>query len=197
MNNKVILCPGHTEKRQGAESPHFPGITEHKQAMLLCRLVAEKRKNVSVHAGSLKDKVALINRRMPLLAIDLHFNADNDHTDPQDRDDSKGKGTMVMYCPGNAERRRQAATCSDMLSRGLGTVDHGAREGWYWGGDNPGQVPDYFLKHTAVPAFILEPTYIDNEYETKYWIMSGRQKQYADVIIDAIDDLVRRVGQHV
>lgn len=191
----VILCAGHHEGAQGAVSPHF-GFTEYEEAVKICKEAHRMAKNRSdfnlvLKCGRLREKVAYINGKRPLLAVDLHFNADADHTDPHDEDSSRGKGTMVMYYPNSDEGRRIASRASAAMSAYLSTVDRGAREGWYWGGDNPGTVPDYFLAKTVCKALIFEPFYIDNRHEAEYWLHRGRHRQVAEAVLDGIAEAVR------
>jgi len=136
--------------------------------------------------GGLTSKVAAINQGSFDLAVEPHFNADADHLDPDDFDDTRGHGCMVMYCPGNNARQKQAAIISAALSATIGNRDLGAREGWYWGGSAPGTIADYFLRKTNCPAFIPEPGYIDNNKFTKEWLIAERHTEIAQALCAGI-----------
>lgn len=196
---KIAVCVGHDRKRQGAKSPHF-SHTEYEIMVRIAPMVADMLRRAGHDADVIDDgltaTVDSINAGGYDLAIDLHLNADGDHTDPQDMDDSRGKGAMVMYMPGSDKRRVQAHEFCDALTGFMHPADDrwynlGAREGYYWGGDNPGTIPDYFLRKTNCPAFIPEPFYIDNKGECSYWIEMERHETIAKAIafgVLAIED---------
>lgn len=183
---KIAVCIGHHRDRQGAANLIYPytewvamSTVAHKMAGLLEAAGHE----VHVIEGRLAYKVAVINRGNFDIALDLHLNADADHTDPQDQDDSRGHGCMVMAVPHNKERLEQAQVMSDKIVSVLGNRNLGGREGWYWG---DGTKPDYFLARTNCPAFIPEPFFIDNNAECERWLVGGNEDVVAGAIADAV-----------
>lgn len=169
---KLAICPGHYPDKPGAKNSKYD-IYEHFVAEHLANKVKEilegNGHTVKIYTGTLKKKVSYINRGKFDAAFDLHFNAD---PETEDTDDTKGYGCCVLYYPGNETRKEQAAKMSKVISTELETRDLGAIEGYYWGGDNPGTVPDYFLAKTKCAAFILEPGFIDNNSFAERFLLS-------------------------
>jgi N-acetylmuramoyl-L-alanine amidase len=172
VTKRVFVCPGHHHGAQGAGNAQY-GHTEHQLATRIVTLVEHVLHShgveVLVSNGNLRDKIDQINRvhahRAVDLALDIHFNADADHLDPHDYDDSRGDGCMVMYNPGNQQRATQAARFSRVMAGAMGEVDRGGRPGWYWGRLDKKGSPIYadgFVRKTNCPALIPEPGYIDN-----------------------------------
>jgi len=189
---EVMICPGHHLKRKGAVSPHYPQYNEHDVAAAMLYDIVNALGLYGIEAGvamgTLPDKVATINRAKPRLAIDLHFNADNDHTDPLDKDNKRGAGTCVLYYPGSVVRMRQAARMSATIAQELMLVDNGAQEAWYWG---DGTKPDYFTARTTCPAFILEPFFIDNKLEVDTFLVGGRTRTVVDAVTASVVDILK------
>ena len=191
---RIALCPGHHEDAKGAGNAKYD-LNEYDEANKLVPLIVTdlmaKGHTVSVFKGKLSEKVEQINAGGFDLAIDLHFNADNDHTDPFDHDDSRGRGCMVMYCPGVLSRKYQAQGISREISHAMGSENLGGRAGWYWGSgveDGKPTKKDYFLEHTNCPAFILEPLYIDNNAEAERWFLStGQDRVLANAITEGVE----------
>ena len=173
----IVLSAGHHMLAQGAVNKKS-GITEWAAASEVVSrastlLTSLEMKNTVVK-GRLREKVSAVNSHPDAtLALDIHFNADCDHLDPNDLDNTRGRGCMVMYAPPEKSfsdprkdtiRRRQAQAMSSAIATVLGNPDRGGRAGWYWGGVGNG-IPskkDYFLTRTMCAAFIPELGYIDN-----------------------------------
>jgi len=170
---KIAICPGHHTDAQGARNA-VHNISENEVAkkivIMLKDLLEESPYNhdVSIIEGKLGHKVREINKGGFDLALDIHFNAD---AELEDTDNKKGYGCMVMHYPTSTTRKQQAAKMSSAIAESLGTKDRGARAAWYWGGSNPGTKPDYFTDKTNCPAFIPEAGYIDNNgFAGKYLV---------------------------
>ena len=193
----VILSAGHHKDRKGKVSPHYPQFNEHDVAVSVIKDVVKELKKVGCNVGTvhgrLPSKVANINKKRPKLAVELHFNADDDHTDPMDKDNKRGHGCCVLYYPNNPVRRLQAAAASHSIANVLYVRDNGAQEGWYWG-DGKGEVPDYFLRKTICPSFILEPFFMDNEGEVRDFLVNNRHVDIVDAVFDSVVELLRKVG---
>ena len=197
---KIALCPGHHKDARGAVNKKYD-LNEFEEASKVCSHLAIKLRkmghSVDVIVGKLSHKVYMINKGGYDLAIDIHFNADYDHLDPDDFDNSRGYGCMVMYCPkalsyGNKEpistRSQQADAMSFGISSYMGGRDHGGRPGWYWG-SNPPEKKDYFLRETNCAAFIPEPGYIDNNGFAEKWLVAERHDQIAEAIALGIEEV--------
>ena len=194
---RIAICPGHHVDAPGAVNHNYE-LNEHAEA---CKVVTHAADmlmaaghDVGVFKGRLGHKVSAVNGGEYQLAVDYHFNADADHADPHDLDDSRGTGCMVMYYPGNAMRKAQADAISRIMAPMLGRRDLGGRPGVYWGGANPGTKPDYFLAHTRCPAFITEAGYIDNNGFAKEWLVSGRHEDLAKALVAGLQPLIEQYG---
>jgi len=201
----IAICPGHTVIARGAVN-HKYGINEHdeavKVAMNLMELATRAGHNPRYIAGSLTHKVEEINAGNYQLALDIHFNADNDHLDPDDIDDSRGSGVMIMYYPHaktyiarepESIQRTRAATASKAMAEYLEEQDLGARPGWYWGKLENG-IPihkDYFLRKTVCPSAIPELGYIDNNAFSKRWLISNKHDKLAIAIMLGLESTIR------
>ena len=191
----VVISAGHHVDRKGKQSPHYPQFNEHDVATkIVADVVKELEKlgcSVAVVSGHLPKKVEGVNKRAPKLAVELHFNADDDHSDPLDKDSKRGHGCCVMHYPNSLVRKRQAIAASRSLSDALGVRDNGGQEGWYWGN---GTVPDYFLRKTVCPSFILEPFFMDNEAEVRTFLVNNGHADIVNAVFNAVVELLRQVG---
>ncbi|RMG39065.1 MAG: hypothetical protein D6732_04510, partial [Methanobacteriota archaeon] len=85
-------------------------------------------------------------------------------------------------------RRKQAEKISEAIYNKIGTRNLGAMEGYYWGGEHPGTIPDYFLRKTICPSFILEPGFIDNnEFTEKFLLSNDGLNTLAEAIVSGIE----------
>jgi len=199
---KIALCPGHKHSAKGAVNKKY-NLNEYDEGSIIVEHMATQLRdlghNVTVIDGGLTHKVDTINSGGFDLAIDYHHNADADHLDPNDYDDTRGTGSMVMYCPkaktyGEPEpgstRRSQANTVSASIASSLGIRDLKGRPGWYWGQNSLSNgkptKKDYFLRKTTCPSLILEPGYIDNNKFAKTWLVSKRHEELATAAVKAL-----------
>jgi hypothetical protein len=190
---RIVLFAGHHAGSQGASNTQF-NLTEYavgSKIVLLCEeMLTQAGHSVYVGAGTLREKIQQVNenhdRARVDLAIDLHFNADADHIDPNDWDDSRGDGCMTMVVPRSDRRMEQGILFNSIMAGQLGEPDKRAREGWYWGGDAPGTKPDAFLVQTKCPAIIPEPGYIDNNGFCERHLLGERWEGVAGALSAAI-----------
>lgn len=192
---KIAICPGHKPSARGAVNKQYH-LTEYDE---MCKIVAILKSYLhdfrySPEIFGLHDNIGLtrkvnaINKGGFDLAFDLHFNADADHLDPDDSDDWRGYGSMVMYYPGSTKRKKQADTMSKAMFDKMEFDDGrnlGGREGWYWGSDVRNGKPtiiDYFLRATNCPAFIPEPGFIDRNRFCEEYLCSKQHDRIANAI---------------
>lgn len=179
---KIAICAGHHKDRKGAVNEKH-NLNEYDEACKviphLVDILTDAGHSVSVFSGRLPGKIANINKHSFDLAIDLHFNAAT----------YKGRGCEVMYVPGSTKRRDQAAKMSIEMALYMNLRNRGAKQGWYWGGENPGTKPDAFLSRTNCAAFIPEPLFIDNDTEVEYWLVAGRHNQIAEAIALGVESI--------
>ena len=177
---KIALCAGHHKDRKGAVNKKH-NLNEYDEALKviipLTEILLKNGHPVSTFSGRLSQKIANINKYDFDLAIDLHFNAST----------YVAKGCEVMYVPGSETRRGQAEVMSQEIALYMNLRDRGAKEGVYWGGENPGTKPDAFLSKTNCAAFIPEPLFISNDKEAAYWLVAGRHDQIAEAIANGIE----------
>lgn len=177
---KIALCAGHHKDRKGAVNKKH-NLNEHDEALKviipLADILLKNGHPVSTFSGKLSQKIANINEYDFDLAIDIHFNAAT----------YKGRGCEVMYVPGSTKRQDQAAAMSQEIALYMNLRNRGAKEGVYWGGENPGTKPNAFLSKTNCAAFIPEPLFIDNDKEVEYWFVAGRHEQIAEAIARGIE----------
>ncbi len=177
---KIALCGGHHKDRKGAVNEKH-NLNEYDEALKviipLTEILARSGHSVSTFSGRLSEKIKNINKYDFGLAIDLHFNAST----------FVAKGCEVMYVPGSAKRRDQATKMSEEIALFMNLRNRGAKQGWYWGGEEPGTKPDAFLSQTNCAAFIPEPIFIDNDKEAEYWLVAGRHDQIAEAIAMGIE----------
>ncbi len=175
---KIVICAGHHKDRKGAVNKKH-NLNEYDEAMKelphLVEILQSKGHSVSTFSGKLSQKIKNINKYDFDLAIDLHFNAGG------------GRGCEVVHVPGSKTRSGQAAAMSEEIALYMNLRDRGAKEGWYWGGENPGTKPDAFVAQTNCAAFIPEPLFIDNDAEVEYWLVAGRHDQIAEAIAIGIE----------
>jgi len=183
---KIALCPGHTTSKPGARNKKY-GFTEHSVAVevvyLLMEMLEKEGYEVKTFFGNLRAKVSNINRGNFDLALDIHFNAD---PETEDTDDKKGYGCGVVYYPHSEKRRIQAKIMADAIAKTIGERSIGAIPGYYWGGKTPGKKVDYFLKHTNCPAFIPEPGFIDNNAFCEKFLLTDKQDLIAKGLLEGI-----------
>jgi len=186
---RIAICPGHHTNAKGAENKKHK-LTENDVAIEIIKIAEELLRadghTVQVFAGKLSEKVKRINATVPKfdLAFDLHFNAD---AELEDTDDKKGYGVMVMHYPTSAARKSQADKMSAAIAKKLGERDLGGRKGLYWGGSDPGTKPDYFTDKTNCPAFIPEPGYIDNNgFAKKFLTTKEGLTKVAESLVEAV-----------
>jgi N-acetylmuramoyl-L-alanine amidase len=198
---KIALCAGHHQESKGAvNKKHNLNEFDECTKVLneLAKMLVDDGHEVHAFSGTLTDKIKQINGNGFDLALDLHMNADYDHLDPDDFDNSRGHGCMVMYHPAanhytdrepDSKRQKQADNMAYGISMYMGTRNLGGRPGWYWGAlDNLGhpKSKDAFTRLTDCPAFIPEPGYIDNNGFAEKWLVANRHGQIAEAIAQGI-----------
>lgn len=173
---KVAISIGHRPARPGYKIKHN---SEYSELAPLAGYIIQMLSQKSILAymigtGILQNKVAHINKLHVDLAIELHLNAGGGH------------GAETLYCPGSKTGKLPAQKIQDQIVL-LGMRDRGIKEGWYWGGNNPGTKPDYFLKKTNCPAVIVEPYFLDNSSERRaYTGNSEFYKLLANMVVNGI-----------
>lgn len=163
LNFKGIYDPGaisYDGKHQEADlvlglAKHTSTILEYLnlEGYLGCDVVRTRKKNwVDL---SLKDRVDLANKVGADVFVSLHYNSSASQ---------KPRGVNTYYCKGSKDGKMLAELVQEEVLRYLGDKvkgfenSHGAvREGNF-----------YVLKHTEMPAILVEPGFISNPKDLEY-----------------------------
>lgn len=147
----ILVSAGHNNNAKGA---CFEGLCEYPLTLIwaknIVRLINENGiYSEVVPVTSLKNKVKYINNLNSILAVEIHFNSDQQR---------RGHGSETLYYP-NSEKGVLAA---NLIQANLSRIgyDRGAKEGWYR--MDPERGPDYFLAKTQCTSLIIEPEFIHN-----------------------------------
>ena len=126
----------------------------------LARKLAQIKMPYILVVGDLKTKVKMINRIMPLFAVEFHLNAD-----PW----AKGKGHEVLR-----SRSKKSTLLAQIIDKHLDATplpDRNVKVGYFRG--NPLKKLLYFLRATKVPAAIVELCFITRvecqQYLRDHW----------------------------
>lgn len=152
--SKIIFFAGHYPKQPGA---CWEGLCEHDEAVRWCSLLEQhmgEEEFMWGPTGRLKDKTTFVNKRNPILTVDLHFNA---WVDEEGKPRLPEGGCMTLYYPGSVKGELAAGYLNHELSQ-VFPPNLGVREGYY--ALDPKRGPDWFLERTKCTALILEPDYI-------------------------------------
>jgi N-acetylmuramoyl-L-alanine amidase len=128
----------------------------------------------NVVATRLSDKYVTLRRRAEIantaranIFVSIHHNAINIPT---------VSGTEVLYFPGSVKGKRLARLIQEELIKQLGTLDRGTHDR----GDL------YLLKHTVMPAVIIEGAFVTNEKDATLLKMKEFREKEAIAIYNGI-----------
>ena len=150
---KVALVVGHTEASPGATNG-FYNVDEFSVNSMLVSKVVEALSASGVEAevvyrGSYKDLPGLVNSLAPSLVVSFHCNAFN----------TIASGTEVLYYKGSHLGQQCALMMQGHLVDALQLPDRGIK--FKSRGDRGGLL----LQKTRAPCVIIEPFFIDNNYD--------------------------------
>lgn len=167
----IVLDPGHGGRDPGAISPN--GIPEKILTLQAARKAAYYLKSAGAtvyltrnndRRNNLKDIVKFVNKIRPDIFISIHFNC---------TDRRSISGTETYYY--KRDSRRLALILHRTLINGLKRKDRGLRKVRY-----------YAIRHTKVPAVLLEPAYISNYNEEKLARSPKFQRELAINILKGV-----------
>lgn len=136
---------------------------------------------IPVPTGTLRDKVAFINRSDIDYAIEIHFNSAG----------VKASGCETLYMPGSARGKYLAETIQELIVEALGIRDRGVKEGLYWRSRERTNTPLYFLRRTNCPAVIIEPEFLQSYDE------NIGHKEIVDFCFAMIDALLNAIEAEI
>ena len=178
LNNiSVLLDPGHGGQELGAKGP--TGYPEKDVNLLMSKLVEQEltKLGATVHLTreedidvSLQDRVAMIDKLKPDLAISIHYNA---LPDSGDAENTQGISTFWY----NTQAHAPAAFLHDYLVEKLNRPDYGV----FW--NNLALT----RPHTA-PSILLELGFMINPEEFEWITNSGEQKKLSKAIAQGIKE---------
>ena len=166
---KVFLNPGHDrDLDSGAVNPTY-GLREADVAYNVGNFVSKRLEDVGIDTYVVQsDSLGYIadeaNDWNADYFVSIHCNAFN----------TVAKGTEVeVYSNYSASVPLAKSVQKEIVSR-MGTVDRGIKE-------RPGL---YVLKHTDMPAILIELAFIDNDED--YELLANKQEEFADAVADGI-----------
>jgi len=174
---KILLDAGHGGAESGAPGP--TGYPEKNVTLIMAKLVRERllEKGATVYMTreedkdvSLQDRVAMIDKLQPAIAISIHYNSLPDEGDAQN---TKGMGAFWY----NTQAHSLAVFLHDYIVKKLGRPSYGV----FW--DNLA-----LTRPTSTPAVLLELGFMSNPVEFEWVTNSQEQPKLARAIADGITE---------
>ena len=179
---KIFLNPGHCPGIDSGAVNHINGVTEAE----ICKSIADKVEHYLKNAGcsvytlqsnnlcgeypAHKNIVATANELGADIFISLHCNAFN----------QQAKGTECLVFAKGSYSEDLANAIQRQIVNALDTVNRGVKER-----------PDLaVLKHTAMPAVLVEMAFIDNEEDCEKLI--HQQDEFAAAIARGVTDYLSK-----
>ena len=174
---RVCLDAGHGGKDPGAV---YDGLIE-KQLNLelseICHSVLTKR-HITITTRdkdefiSIRDRASYANANDVDIFISLHHNASGSH---------KARGCEVLFYPHTSTENIEFAQrmVGVMGNHWVFARNRGAKPGWYRGDPNRGVLG--VLRRTRMPAFIIEPAFLDSL--DRKWLLEDEQRRYFYIAI--------------
>nr|WP_248277734.1 N-acetylmuramoyl-L-alanine amidase [Brasilonema sp. UFV-L1] len=179
---KILLDPGHGGKESGAAGP--TGYLEKDVNLVVSKLVRDEllKRGATVvmtreddKEVSLNDRVAMIDKEEPAIAISIHYNS---LPDAGDAENTKGVATF-WYHP---QVHSFAVFMQKYIVTKLGRPSYGV----FW--DNLA-----LTRPASAPSVLLELGFMSNPNEFEWVTNSQEQKKLAKVIADGIVEWFRSV----
>lgn len=173
MNRLICLDPGH-----GGVDPGAIGQAGTREADINLAVVMKLKMELAERGipavttrdndtfVSLQDRVMKANHAGAMAFVSVHCNSANNR---------KASGTEVFYCIGSRPGEVLARAVHDPLIRAIGLVDRGVKGAGF-----------YVLRHTKMPAVLIELAFISNAGEEGLLISEGFQLKAARAIADGV-----------
>lgn len=175
---KIMLDPGHGgPEDRGATGP--TGYPEKNVTLIMAKLVREQlqARGATVYMTrqedkdvSLQDRVAMIDKLKPAIAISIHYNSLPDDGDAQN---TQGMGAFWY----NAQAHSLAVFLHNYIVNKLGRSSYGV----FW--DNLA-----LTRPTTAPAVLLELGFMSNPVEFEWVTNPQEQPKLAEAIADGITE---------
>jgi N-acetylmuramoyl-L-alanine amidase len=172
---KILLDPGHGGKESGAVGPN--GYTEKEVNLVVSKLFRDELLNLGATVVmtrdtdidvSLGDRMAMIDREAPAIALSIHYNA---LPDSGDAENTKGIGTF-WYHP---QAHSLAIFMHNYLVQKLNRPSYGV----FW--NNLA-----LTRPTAAPSVLLELGFMINPQEFEWLTNPQEQKKLAKALADGV-----------
>src|SRR5919199_519489 len=177
---KILLDAGHGGAETGAPGP--TGYPEKNVTLIMAKLVRDEllARGATVYMTreedkdvSLQDRVAMIDKLKPAIAISIHYNS---LPDDGDAENTKGMGAFWYNTPGHS----LAVFLHNYIVKKLGRSSYGV----FW--DNLA-----LTRPTTAPAVLLELGFMSNPVEFEWGTNSQEQQKLAGAIADGITQWVQ------
>ncbi|HEY9614873.1 N-acetylmuramoyl-L-alanine amidase [Allocoleopsis sp.] len=174
---KILLDAGHGGTESGASGP--TGYLEKNVTLIMAKLVRERllEKGATVYMTreedkdvSLQDRVAMIDKLKPAIAISIHYNSLPDEGDAQN---TKGMGAFWY----NTQAHSLAVFLHDYIVKKLGRPSYGV----FW--DNLA-----LTRPNSTPSVLLELGFMSNPVEFEWVTNPQEQPKLARAIADGITE---------
>ena len=170
-NMKVFINPGHAPDGSPDPGACGYGLRESDVAASIGNLVCHYLNAVgieteSIQSDSLGEITAAANKSGAGLFISIHCNAFN----------GAAHGTETCVYSENGEGARLGGYVQAQIVHALGTADRGLKE----------RTNLYVLKHTSMPAILVETAFIDEETDNA--LLRDRQDDFARAIARGVTD---------
>jgi N-acetylmuramoyl-L-alanine amidase len=172
---KILLDPGHGGAETGA--PGATGYPEKNVTLMMAKLVRDQllERGATVYMTreddkdvSLQDRVAMIDKFQPAIAISIHYNSLPDEGDAQN---TQGMGAFWY----NAQSHSLAVFLHNYIVNNLGRRSYGV----FW--DNLA-----LTRPTTAPAVLLELGFMSNPVEFEWVTNSQEQRKLAGAIAEGV-----------
>ncbi|MDH6099054.1 N-acetylmuramoyl-L-alanine amidase [Anabaenopsis sp. FSS-46] len=181
---KILLDPGHGGKESGAVGP--TGYTEKEVNLVVSQLLRDELVKLGATVVmtrdsdievSLGDRMAMIHREEPAIALSIHYNA---LPDSGDAENTKGIGTFWYHPQGHS----LAVFLHNYLVKKLNRPSYGV----FW--NNLA-----LTRPTAAPSVLLELGFMINPQEFEWLTNSQEQKKLSKALAQGIVEWFKsRVG---
>ena len=170
---KICVDPGHGGYDPGAVN-HNVGVTEKALALKIAALLGGELASRGYDVFFTREldqfiplgfRTKIANNEKADLFISIHLNA---------AADPAAQGIETWYYEGSRESERLAAIVQRELKDQFLAKNRGF----------------YVLKHTAMPAILVETGFITNDHDVAYLVNKVHQKEIATAISNAVDEFV-------
>ena len=174
---KICIDPGHGGYDPGAVN-HNVGITEKALALKIAALLGGELASRGYDVFFTREldqfiplgfRTKIANNEKADLFISIHLNA---------AADPAAQGIETWYYEGSRESEHLAAIVQRELKDQFLAKNRGIKSTRGF----------YVLKHTAMPAILVETGFITNDHDVAYLVNKVRQKEIATAISNAVDE---------